>query len=97
MQTFLWLAGAAAVLWVLDRLLLGLESRGWINYRRHGMSRGGATYHALELQSMFNPSTRNVMEVKYGEQEEVDESGAPPGEGGEPGAAEGDRESNGKD
>lgn len=84
METLLWLAGGLGVVWALDRLLLWAEARGWINYRKHGLSRGGATYQALELQSIFNPSTREVMEVKYGEQEKVDESGAPPGKGNGP-------------
>jgi hypothetical protein len=76
----LWFVGAVVVLFVLDRMLLWCEDRGWLNYRRHGLSRGGATYHALELQSFFNPSTREVMEVKYEQREEQDESGAPPAE-----------------
>ena len=88
METLLWVAGGLGGIWALDRVLLWAEARGWINYRRRGLSRGGATYHALELQSIFNPSTREVMEVKYGEQEEVNESGAPPGEGAEPEAIE---------
>lgn len=84
MHTLLWVVGGLGAIWALDRILLWIEARGWINYRRTGLSRGGATYHALELQSIFNPSTREVMEVKYGEEEEVDESGAPPGKGREP-------------
>ncbi len=78
----LWGGVALVAIAILDRLLLWVEARGWINYRRRGLSRGGATYHALELQSIFNPSTREVMEVKYGEEEEQDESGAPPGDAG---------------
>lgn len=77
----LWALAGVILLGVLDQLMLWLEARGWINYRRRGLSRGGATYHALELQSMFNPGAREVMEVKYGEEEEQDESGAPPGAG----------------
>ena len=76
----LWIAGALAVLFILDRALLRLEGRGLIHYRRHGLSRGGTANHALELQSIFNPSTREVMEVKYGEEQQEGESGAPPGE-----------------
>ena len=88
MQALVWVAVSLGAIWALDRVLLWVEARGWINYRRHGLSRGGATYHALELQSIFNPSTREVMEVKCGEQEEVDESGAPPGKGRDPEAIE---------
>lgn len=71
---------AAAV--ILDRLLLRLEAAGWINYRRRGLSRGASTYHLLELTSIFNPGTREVIEVKYGQEQEADESGAPPASGG---------------
>jgi hypothetical protein len=81
-EWLLWALAGVVLLGVLDRVLLWLEARGWINYRRRGLGRGGATYHALELQSMFNPGAREVMEAKYGEEEEEDESGAPPGERG---------------
>lgn len=63
----------------VDRLLLWFESRGWINYRRKGMSRGGALYHTLELHSIFDPGMENTMEIRYEERQEEDESGAPPG------------------
>ena len=78
-----WAAAVLAGLAILDRLLLRLERAGWINYRRRGPSRGGATYHVLELQSIFNPGTEQVIEVKYGQEQEVDESGAPPAPTGE--------------
>jgi hypothetical protein len=68
----------ALVLLILDRLLLILESRGWVNYRRTGLSRGAATYHTLELSSAFDPGFEDVMEVKYAEEKQEDDSGAPP-------------------
>ena len=67
-----------AVLAALDRSLLWLESRGWINYRRNKLSSGGALYHTLELHSVFDPGMEDIMEVKYEERLEEDESGAPP-------------------
>lgn len=75
----LWGGMGLVALFAVDRLLLWFEARGWINYRRRGLSRGGSTYHVLELQSIFNPGTREVMEVMYGEEEQEDDSGAPPG------------------
>ena len=68
------------VAFLLDRLLLWCEGRGWINYRRKGLSRGGAVYHLLELQSIFHPGTQQVIEAKYQERKNHDESGGPPPE-----------------
>jgi len=64
---------------VVDRILLRLETGGWINYRRRGLGRGAAVYHTLELHSIFDPAARPVLEVRYGQEREDDESGAPPG------------------
>ena len=65
----------------LDRALLHLEERGWINYRRHGVSRGAMAYHMLELQTIFHPGAQQVIEVRYGQREQEDESGDPPAPG----------------
>ena len=77
-----WLAVAGAVLlgaFILDRLLLWAEQRQWINYRRHGLSRGAAQYHVLELSSIFDPGKQQMLEIQYAEEKEQDDSGAPPG------------------
>jgi hypothetical protein len=65
--------------WLIDRSLLMLEARGWINYRRNGLSRGAALYHTFELQSIFDPGARYVQEIQYEERKAQDDSGAPPG------------------
>jgi hypothetical protein len=78
MGLVVWLVVIVVAVLLVDRLLLRVERAGWINYRRRGLSRGGATYHMLELQSVFNPGTQEVIEVKYGQEKETDESGAPP-------------------
>ena len=67
-----------AVLLILDRVLLVFESKGWLNYRRVGLSRGAATYHTLELSSAFNPGFEEVIEVKYAVDKHEDDSGGPP-------------------
>jgi len=72
--------GALALLLAGDRLLLRLERRGWINYRRRGLNRSGAAFHALELQSIFSPGAEHLAEVRYAQQVERDDSGDPPGE-----------------
>jgi hypothetical protein len=73
-----WTAIAAVVLILLDRLLLGLEAQGRIFYRRTRGVRGGAMYHAQELDSIFNPGMQNVQEAHVRQEQEEDESGDPP-------------------
>ena len=74
----IWIAGAALALFLLDRLLLLLESRGWIYYRTTGLHRGAATYHLLELSSVFDPGFKEIMEIRSEEEQQQDDSGAPP-------------------
>lgn len=75
----LWMGLILVGVGALDRVLLRMEARGWINYRRNGLSRGAALYHTFELQSVFDPGIRHVQEVQYAERKEEDDSGAPPG------------------
>jgi hypothetical protein len=75
-----WLTSIAivlAVLLLLDRLLLRVERKGWMNYRRRGLSRGAAVYHLMELHSIFDPGIQQVIEAEYQQRKEQDESGAP--------------------
>ena len=74
----LWIVGLAVGLFVLDRALLWLESRGWIYYRRTKPGRGAATYHLLEWNSVLDPTMRQVQEERIREKREEEESGAPP-------------------
>jgi hypothetical protein len=67
-----------AVLLIGDRILLVFESRGWLNYRRVGLSRGAATYHTLKLSSAFDPGFQEVIEAKYAVDKHEDDSGGPP-------------------
>lgn len=82
MEAALWILGAVALLVVLDRLLLRMEARGWINYRRRGLSRPGAAYHSLTLQSVFDPRAESLQQALYEEVEEREESGDPPAPNG---------------
>jgi len=85
----LWALGVLGALFLLDRFLLRLERKGWINYRRRGLSRSGAAFHALILQSIFSPGAEHLMEVQYQQVEEHDDSGdPPPGNGQDDGAPE---------
>lgn len=67
-----------AIFIVADRLLLWCEARGWIYYRRYGLRRGAATYHLLEMSSVFDPGFKQITEVKTEEKELQDEAGDPP-------------------
>ena len=62
----------------LDRLLLWMESRGWLYWRRNRPARGASTYHMLELHSNFDPGIQHILEVTVKEEEDEDDSGDPP-------------------
>jgi hypothetical protein len=62
----------------MDRLLLWIESRGWIYWRRNRPARGASTYHMLELHSNFDPGIQHILEATVKEEEDEDESGDPP-------------------
>lgn len=91
MSILYWILGGAVVLLAVDRVLLWLEARRWINYRRTGLNRGAATYHTLQLSSIFVPEMQEVIEVKYGEEQQEDDSGDPPGPDPEESDASADR------
>jgi hypothetical protein len=62
----------------LDQLLLWMEARGWVYYRRTKGRGGGALYHTLELHSVFDPSIEQIQKIKVKEERRQDESGDPP-------------------
>ena len=72
-----WLLGLGAGLVVLDRVLLWMEGRGWIYYRRTKPGRGASTYHLLEWTSVMDPTQRQVIEIRVKEERHEDESGDP--------------------
>ena len=78
MSIALWILLSIAVLFMLDRLLLRLEAGGWIFYRKTKGKRGGAMFHTLEMQSVFDPGARHAQQVIVEEEEEEDDSGDPP-------------------
>ncbi|MBT8335195.1 MAG: hypothetical protein KJO11_01235 [Gemmatimonadetes bacterium] len=64
---------------ILDRMLLAAEAKGWINYRRRGLSMGAAGYHAGQLASMITPGVGHLHDAAVDEiQEEEDRGAAPP-------------------
>ncbi len=74
----IWGAAVAVVAFAVDRLMLWMESRNWIYYRRSKAGPRGALYHTLEMHSIFDPGIKHVQEIQVKEEEEEDESGDPP-------------------
>jgi len=81
MKLVLIIAGAGIVLFLLDRLLLKMESRGWIYYRRTKPARSSLGNAFLEIQSMLEPSKKAMVDVMKEEKKEENESGDPPESG----------------
>ena len=66
MRTVLALTAAAAALFLLDRLALRAEAKGWIYWRRRKPS--GSTGADLLLDvNLFDPGARHVVEVREAE------------------------------
>lgn len=77
-KLLIWGVAIGLAVLMLDRLLLWMESRNWIFYRRSKGGPRGAIYHALEMHSIFDPGIKHVHEIQVKEEEEEDESGDPP-------------------
>lgn len=78
MRVLLWLAAAAVVVFLLDRLALWAEARGWLFYRRRKPSSTAVGNAFLEVQSLLEPSKRKIVEVRREEHVEAALPGAPP-------------------
>lgn len=73
--------GIAAALFLLDRLLLRMERRGWIYYRLHKHRSPGAMGNAfLEMQTMLDPGKRYIVEQRKAVRQEEREAGDRPPE-----------------
>lgn len=77
-KLLVWGAVITAAGLALDRLLLWMESRGWLYWRRNRPARGASTYHMLELHSNFDPGIQHILEATVKEEEDEDASGDPP-------------------
>ena len=71
-------AAVAIVLFLLDRVLLWCESRGWIYWRRRRGSPGTAAAAFLEMQAMLEPGKEHVLKETTRVQEQRDDEGDPP-------------------
>lgn len=77
MKLILWIAAAGAALVLLDRLLLRMEARGWIYYRRKKPSATALGNAFLEIQSLLEPSKKTTVEIRKEDKKEQQESGEP--------------------
>ena len=71
-------AGVCVILYLMHRLALWLESRGWLYYLNSKPSPSSAGNAMLELQSLAEPLKKHILEIKREEQVEEEESGDPP-------------------
>jgi hypothetical protein len=62
----------------LHRLASWAEARGWIYYRKRRGSSGTLGDAFLEVQTMFDPSKKIVLEERRREVREEDDAGGPP-------------------
>ena len=68
-----------AALYLLDRLLLWMERRGWVYWRKTTRSTGPGMGNALlEIQSLVEPSARHALENRREVKEESPKPGDPP-------------------
>ena len=77
-RTVAIVAAAAAVLYVLDRVLLAAEARGWIYWRHRKASPGTRAGALMELHALLEPDRKHTAEVLREETREEDEDGDPP-------------------
>lgn len=61
MELIPFLAIAAIVMWAADRLLLAMELRGWIVYRRMPRLRRGYGMSVMNIDALLQPDKRHVI------------------------------------
>jgi DNA transformation protein len=82
MRTLLVIAGIAAALAIVDRVLVWCELRGWIYYRLTPRPKHGAIGNTLlAVEELYRPSRRHVIERRQAEhvgRDADDEAGSSP-------------------
>jgi hypothetical protein len=77
MKWIAWLAAGVAALYVLHRLALWAEQRGWIYYQRKRSRTSLLGTGIQELHALLEPSRQHVIEARQQDREQ-DEAGDPP-------------------
>ncbi len=57
-------AVAAAILLAADRALLAAEARGWIRYRRRGVSRTSMGNAVMSVMQVYDPAARHAVDER---------------------------------
>ena len=82
MKYLIWAIAVVAGLYLLDRLGLWAEGRGWIFYRKRQASSGTMSNAFLEVMKIFDPGKRHVIEERVKKGPATQESGDKPKPGG---------------
>jgi len=77
MKLLFLFAATLAGLWLVHRLLLWMEERGWIYYLRKKPDPASLGTAFLELNKLAEPQKRHVLEVKRTQRAEQDPSAGP--------------------
>ncbi len=77
MDLTLKIALLVAALFVFDRLLLALEAKGYVYYRKKKASLRSTGSVLMELHGVIEPRAKNVIEAKQQVVHHHDESGPP--------------------
>ena len=74
----LWIGGVVVTLFMIDRLALWAEERGWIYRRRKKAQTGAMSSMLMEMNVITNPSAQHVIEAKDAKKLEERENDDPP-------------------
>ncbi len=78
MVLVIWAAGIGLALFALDRVLLLMERKGWIYYRKKKPNPASVGSALLELQNLVEPSRKYVLDIRKEEKKEQADQGDPP-------------------
>jgi hypothetical protein len=81
MKILLWMIALGAGIYLLHRLALWAEERGWIYYRHKHAGGGTMGTALLELQTILEPTKRHVVEERVKKGSASQESGDKPKSG----------------
>ena len=82
MEVFLVVLALIGLFYVLHRVALWAEGRGWVYYLNSKPSNSALGNAFLEIQSMIEPDKRQLVEERKEEAVEEGEQGEPPEAGG---------------
>ncbi|MBL8547616.1 MAG: hypothetical protein JNL81_14210 [Hyphomonadaceae bacterium] len=78
LSTAPWIGGALVAFFLIDRLGLWAEERGWIYWRRKRAQTGALGSALMELNTFTNPAAQHVVEAKDAKKLEERENDDPP-------------------